>query len=849
LDRLENRLARGGDLFAHQLGRRGIVRNDGVGDQLGLCERTLDTPFVHHRDPPQPADRPEQAMVDPFQGLVPRKPHHERVESIEGVDIGGGVAVRDRAAHRLDGFLDLRRSDRRDPCGDELGCEDVERFAHRVNFVDVALADRTNERAEAWKNGDQTLTLELAQRLTDRGAADAECARDLDLGEAGTGEEVPGNDRLAQDRQDHDTAQALARPLRLESAGAAFERAEVTIESHCHETSFLQRFHGKKDLAVTTMSIPCIQPSPQVRCRALAFEARRAGTQISPMSGARFLFVLVLLLGLSTGGRAGAQTVPIALPTGPAASLDIRQEGLFITAPVVLDGAVLFRIAAPATLRPGQIPIAERVTIIESVLEQIISPIQVGTRRTTAYDPATFRVEIIRGRNEDILAAIDAKHHAPVTILTVTSVEAQYNHTDVDTLAKQWRATLQTALHQALLIRQPAVQRRSVDEVLRGAVALIVVTALLLLVLVRLRRRVEALEEQILADERALQEEQTRPLQAPAAPHVQRRRRVSLALREIAPERRVRFLTALVTSLQWLLVLAWFIGVTWALSLFPQTEALARTLWHGGLGVATTWILAILIDRLLDLAITRIADASRIRTYASADERSRTLLRLPTITHAVSGFKTLMVVFIALLTTLSQIGVPVGSVVTIGGVAAIGVSLAAQNFVRDFLNGFLVLAEDQYVVGDFVTINGYTGLVEHLTLRMVQVRDGAGNLITIPHSSVTSVLNHSRNWSRVDYRVSVDPAADIDKALDAVRATIQDLARDQHWRGAILTPIEWIGIDSLSRDWTLLRASIRTAPLRQFELRREINARVRRAFRDAGIALGAAVPGEFVPPA
>jgi small conductance mechanosensitive channel len=99
-----------------------------------------------------------------------------------------------------------------------------------------------------------------------------------------------------------------------------------------------------------------------------------------------------------------------------------------------------------------------------------------------------------------------------------------------------------------------------------------------------------------------------------------------------------------------------------------------------------------------------------------------------------------MVVFVALLTTLSEIGVTVGSVVTIGGVAAIGVSLAAQNFVRDFLNGFLILAEDQYVVGDFVTINGYTGLVEQLSLRMVQIRDVAGNLVTMPHSSVAGVI-------------------------------------------------------------------------------------------------------------
>ena len=79
--------------------------------------------------------------------------------------------------------------------------------------------------------------------------------------------------------------------------------------------------------------------------------------------------------------------------------------------------------------------------------------------------------------------------------------------------------------------------------------------------------------------------------------------------------------------------------------------------------------------------------------------------------------------FLAALATMGEVGIPVGSVVTIGGLIAVAVSLAAQNFVRDFLNGFLVLFEDQYVIGDFVTINGMTGLVEALTLRMVQLRD------------------------------------------------------------------------------------------------------------------------------
>jgi len=162
--------------------------------------------------------------------------------------------------------------------------------------------------------------------------------------------------------------------------------------------------------------------------------------------------------------------------------------------------------------------------------------------------------------------------------------------------------------------------------------------------------------------------------------------------------------------------------------------------------------------------------------------------------------------------------------------------------VRDFLNGFLVLFEDQYVVGDYVTINAFSGSVELLTLRMVQIRDAAGDLITIPHSSVVSVVNQSRNWSRVDFRVPVDPASDVSKAIEIVRTEIEALVAAGDWTQGIKTPIEWIGIDALSKDGVIVRVSIKTAPLRQFELRRRINEQVRAAFAQAGVALGVPLP-------
>jgi moderate conductance mechanosensitive channel len=120
----------------------------------------------------------------------------------------------------------------------------------------------------------------------------------------------------------------------------------------------------------------------------------------------------------------------------------------------------------------------------------------------------------------------------------------------------------------------------------------------------------------------------------------------------------------------------------------------------------------------------------------------------------------------------------------------------------------------------------------------VQLRDNAGNLVTIPHSLASDVVNCSRNWSRVDYRIAIDAQADSERAMQILRRTVDELAAERGWHGAITEPVEWIGIDAVSAAGIVLRASVKTAPLRQFEVKREINARMVEALRRAGIALG-----------
>lgn len=559
------------------------------------------------------------------------------------------------------------------------------------------------------------------------------------------------------------------------------------------------------------------------------------------------LVVAAVALLLACGASAPAATIAqLTLPGGTAATPppSVKQSGIYFTAPVILDGATLLTIAGSVRASTAQLSVEQRLADIQTALGEVVETTGTGPQQPTEYDPRTLRIHITHRADLASLQAVDAKHSDPLPILTVTTTDARYNGVSVDDLATQWQGVLQSSLTRALQLRQPAVVRRSAQNVARIALILCVVSIVASLAIVALRRRSERLERAIAEHEREAEgERKAAAAETPSNVTKRRRRYLALALKSLQPAQQLRLYRAVVESSVWLLIVAWLSGIIWAFSLFPQTTPLSAAFVHGATVIVGAIVITGLLNRVLDVAIARIASASRLRIVGKAEDRARALLRVPTIASSIRGFKTFGLVFIAVLGVLGQLGVPIASVVTIGGVAAIALSFAAQSFVRDFVTGFLVLFEDHYVVGDYIGINTYSGLVERLTLRMVQIRDVSGDLITIPHSAVTTVVNMSRDWSRVDYRVPVDPASDVPQAVELVRGAIESLTRDPAWRDAVIEPIEWIGIDVLSKDWAIVRASVKTAPLRQFELRREINARVETAFRDAGVAYGAQIPG------
>lgn len=548
-----------------------------------------------------------------------------------------------------------------------------------------------------------------------------------------------------------------------------------------------------------------------------------------------------MLLVCTTGGTARAQGLPgVPAPSASALALPagVRQEGLYLTAPIWLDGVALFRIATPATVTGDQMSVEARAQFIEAALAQLEALRGTQADSGTVYDPKTLRVKVQPDGPQAILLAVDAHHPNPIPILTVTSADAKYQSEPTSALAQQWQTTLQNAVVQGLVKRQPATLARNLRDLWHAAIVFALITIVLAVMLRALRKRETMLLEQVEADERAIDEAQAQREESEVVSASRRLRFMGLVIRAADPAMSLAIVRSTRGLMFWAIVLLWFGALVWALSLFPQTTPLGAIIFHRVTRIAFTWIAAALLVRIVAIGVGQFARSYRSHNRGRGEENARRLVRVPTVAHTVVAIAAFVVYFVAILTTLSLMGISTGSVLTIGGLVALAISLAAQNLVRDFLNGFLVLIEDQYVVGDYVIIGSRSGIVERMSLRSAQLRDNAGNLVTIPNSLATEVVNCSRNWSRVDYRIAIDAKADSERAMDILRRTLDELAADRGWHGAITEPLEWIGIDAVSADGIVLRASVKTAPLRQFEVKREINARMVQALRHAGIALG-----------
>ena len=166
------------------------------------------------------------------------------------------------------------------------------------------------------------------------------------------------------------------------------------------------------------------------------------------------------------------------------------------------------------------------------------------------------------------------------------------------------------------------------------------------------------------------------------------------------------------------------------------------------------------------------------------------------------------------------------------GVAGVAIGLAAQTIVKDVLNGVLILIEDQYNVGDVVTLAGMTGVVDSMTLRKTTVRGFDGTLYLIPNSQITNVANQSRDFSVSTLNVSVDFSANPDQVIPLLKQIALEVRNEPAFKDVFIADPQVFGVDSIKGTEVIYPIQIRTLPRRQFDAMREMQRRIRLALEE-----------------
>ncbi|NQZ64962.1 mechanosensitive ion channel family protein [Crocosphaera sp.] len=287
--------------------------------------------------------------------------------------------------------------------------------------------------------------------------------------------------------------------------------------------------------------------------------------------------------------------------------------------------------------------------------------------------------------------------------------------------------------------------------------------------------------------------------------------------------------------LQLLIILLVLVIITFT---FRQARFFSVYLLTETLRLMLVWIGLTLVDKVGDFAIDYYLNRWAKQGEINNPTSNRYTLRVNTYSITLKQATTALFIILGIYLTIWIFGLNV-SILAGAGVFAIAIAFLSRNLLEDMLNGILILSSDRYAIGDVVDVgNGMAGLVEDINLFVTSLRNLDGQVIAIPNSKISTVINNTKNWSRVNFAIRIAWNEDIDKAMDIMIEVANQMESEPEWGEKFLAPAEVLGVDEVSNQGILIRLLIRTKTMEQWAIGRELRLRVKKAFDQAGISLG-----------
>lgn len=275
-----------------------------------------------------------------------------------------------------------------------------------------------------------------------------------------------------------------------------------------------------------------------------------------------------------------------------------------------------------------------------------------------------------------------------------------------------------------------------------------------------------------------------------------------------------------------------------ALSLLPNN--IEQYLLNASIALVVVIVLYTVGTRVIQFLITRaVSHSLRTSTKTDIKKRSQTLASLAANTWR------LIIIIGSILYIISVIfsNDVVASIFTGAGFMGVALAFGAQSLVKDFISGLFIISENQYRVGDFVEIQGFSGKVERITTRTTIIRDVDGDVHYFPNGSIAHVVNKSMDYSNARLTLSVAPDTEIDDVIKVVNKVGKQLARAKQWKDKIIEAPSYVMTGGISATAIDVVISGKVQPASQWSVTSEMRMRILDAFEEAGIELSATTSG------
>ena len=264
------------------------------------------------------------------------------------------------------------------------------------------------------------------------------------------------------------------------------------------------------------------------------------------------------------------------------------------------------------------------------------------------------------------------------------------------------------------------------------------------------------------------------------------------------------------------------------------------------LGLLCRWLASKVVNRLRDRASAGVlptgpqgrlhgeVEPDNAAARIAAARRKQRAETMGAVLKSVASFTILVIVVIM---SLSELSVDVGPLIAGAGIVGVALGFGAQSLVSDFLSGLFMLFEDQYGIGDVVDLGDASGTVEAVTLRVTRLRDVNGTVWYIRNGEIRRVGNQSQNWARSVLDITVGYGEDLTRVRRVLEESCHELYDDPDWRGKVMEEPEVWGVERMEADGLAVRVAIKTVPLEQWAVSRELRQRIKARFDREGIEI------------